>query len=299
MSKHPSEFPGITLPFGIVDEWTTSPRYEWNNADRGDGQFVIIQRTTSGRGEFFWEGTSFAVPPGHAFIATVPEPSSYRYPQEEKSPWRFSWLNFYGPLAVRLCEDLRRQFGPVLPLPRRSPAGSAFDALVAQGARRNPADPHETSLACFGFLVEWARQLSRPSDHPDPVETALRICQARFREPLGVKELAAEAGISREHFTRLFTERTGLSPALHLRNLRTDAARRMLRGGLVPVKEAALRCGFSSPRALSRALEARKSFVHPSPDVSHPAARESPPPSSRRTPRQNQSSGSTGRQSPR
>lgn len=300
MPQTPPEFPGISLPFGIREESITSPRYQWNNADRGDWQFVIIQRTISGCGSFFWEGRTFSVPAGHAFVATVPEASSYHFPPNEKSTWRFSWLNFYGPLAVRLCQDLRRQFGPVLPLPRRSPAGSAFDALVAQGERRSPADPYDTSLACFSFLVEWARQLGRPSENnPDPVETAMRICRARFREPLGVKELAGETGISREHFTRLFTERTGLSPALYLRYLRADAARQMLQGGLVPLKEVALRCGFPSPRALSRALEARKSARRRAPDVSRQEAKESPPPTSRRTPPQTQSSGSSGPQSPR
>ncbi len=275
MSQTHPDFPGISLPFGIREERVTTPRYMWNNADRCDGHFVIIQRTISGLGTFVWEGRTFPAPAGHAFVATVPEASSYHFPQDQKSAWTFSWLNFYGPLAVRICQDLRRQFGPVLPLPRRSPAGSAFAALVAQGERRDPADPHDTSLACFGFLVEWARQLGRPPQNdPDPAETAMRICRARFREPLGVKELAGETGISREHFTRLFTERTGLSPALFLRNLRTDAARQMIQDGLVPLKEAALRCGFSSPRALNRALEARKSAPRHAPDALRQKARE-------------------------
>jgi AraC-like DNA-binding protein len=265
----PSEhFPGLSLPFGCEKEQVTSPRYFWNNADRGDGQFVIIQRTSLGKGLFVWEGRPFPVPSEHAFIATVPEASSYHFPAGQKTAWEFSWLNFYGPLAVLLCQDLRRQFGPVLPLPRRSPACFAYEALVAQGHRRAPADPHDTSIACYAFLVEWARQLGKPRPHhPDPAETAMRLCRTRFREPLGVKELAAESGLSREHFTRIFTDRTGLPPALYLRNLRTDAAIQMMADGSVPLKEAALRCGFASPRALSRALEARKSVPHRAPDV--------------------------------
>ena len=271
----------ISLPFGSEEERITSPRYSWDNRTRGGDHFVIIQRTISGAGSFVWEGRSFPVPKDHAFVATVPEDSVYAFPPQQRSPWVFSWLNFYGPLAVSLCQGLRRQFGPVLALPRRSPAGSAFDALVRQGVQRAPSDPYDTSLACYAFLLEWARQLSRPGqDDPDPVEAAVRICRARFREPLGVKQLAAESGLSREHFTRLFTEKTGFPPALFLRDLRAHAAVAMMKDGATPLKEAALRCGFASPRALSRALAAQKSSPRRAPDTSPRKARGSPQPPS-------------------
>jgi AraC family transcriptional regulator of arabinose operon len=277
------DFLHISLPFGCEEQRVQSPRYHWNNRERPGDQFVIIQRTLSGSGVFVWEGRTFPVPENHAFIATIPEDSSYFYPPDSRTPWRLSWLNFYGPLAIALCRELRRQFGPVLPLPPRSPAGSAFAKLVRQGMSRAPADPHDTSLACYAFLMEWARQLGRTGDiGPDPVETAVRICRSRFREPLGVKELAAEAGVSREHFTRLFSQKTGLPPALFLRELRLDAAEAMMKNGGVALKEAALRCGFASPRALSRALAARKSGPSPAPDAGLPAATKHRPPASRR-----------------
>lgn len=269
MAEFLENFLNLSLPFGCIGEQVTSPRYAWNNADRGGGQFVIIQRTAAGKGVFVWEGRPFPVPAEHAFVATVPEESSYHFPGGQKAAWKFSWLNFYGPLSVSLCRELRRQFGPVLPLPRRSPAGSAYEALVAQGHRRAPSDLHDTSIACYAFLMEWARQLGKPRDHdPDPIETAMRICRARFREPLGVKELAAESGVTREHFTRVFTDRTGMPPGLYLKSLRSEAAAQMMADGSVSVKEAALRCGFSSPRALNRALEARKPAPHPAPGAS-------------------------------
>lgn len=284
-----SDFLRISLPFGGQEEHIHSPRYVWDNQDRGGDQFVIIQRTISGAGAFVWEGSSFPVPEGHAFVATVPEQSSYFFPAENKVAWTFSWLNLYGPLAVSLCRDLRRQYGPVLPLPRRSPVGSAFDALLLQASRRAPSDPHDTSLACYAFLMEWARHLSRPGqDNPNPVEVAIRICRTRFREPLGVKELAAESGISREHFTRLFTETTGFPPAHYLRELRTAAAEAMLKDGSASLKEAALRCGFASTRALSRALGGRKSSPSPARGILPQKAKADRQQASRKKPPQSQ-----------
>lgn len=245
----------IATPFGDLRERRSSSRYFWDNSQRGADPFVIIQRGLSGSGLFTWEGKSWEVPPDHAFIAIVPEHSAYGYPAEAKVPWEFSWLNFYGPLGTRLCREIRSLFGPVLALPSSSAAGKAYDILINKARQRTPINPFDLSLACYGFLIEWARQLNEPAASTrDPVDTASRICQTRFREPLSVKELAWEAGLSREHLTRLFTERHGMSPARYLRQLRTEEARRMLVTLGTSLKEAALRCGFPSARALSRAL---------------------------------------------
>ncbi len=248
----------ISTIFGCLSETVSSPRYHWRSDRRGKQQFVIIQQTLSGHGLMEWENQTWEVPEGNAFICLVPERSAYRFPPDATEPWRFSWLNFYGSLAQTLCRTLRTTYGPILPLPPRSEPGLAFRALTAQAARRSPRDVCDMTQACFHFLIEWKRLLDRPqSRSSDPVETVRRICQSRFREPLGIKELAAQAGMTREHLTRIFTERTGTSPARYLRGLRVQAARGLLRHvPEITYKEAALRCGFPSVKALHRALDA-------------------------------------------
>src|SRR5690606_32185287 len=145
--------------------------------------------------------------------------------------------------------SFRETYGAVLPLPRKSKAGFLYERLSS--GLETPADSFGNSALCYEFLMEWARQLAKPKvQERSPVAVALDLCAARFREPLGVKELAAETGLTREHFTRLFTEQTGSSPARHLRNLRTQAAREMMEIGGIPAKEVALRSGFPSVRSL-------------------------------------------------
>lgn len=245
----------ISLPFGDCNQSVNSTRYRWDNLQRGNVPFVIIQRTFEGEGLFEYEGVSRPVPRDHAFIAIIPEPSIYCFPKTATDPWNFAWVNFYGSFGVALCREFQKTFGPVLPLPGRSTAGAMFLKLVGMAQSRDFLDPHETSAACYGFLMEWARHLTHPLEREsDPVETAIALCTSRFREPLGVKELAAAAGLTREHFSRIFAERTGLSPARYLRHLRVDAAREMLRRQESPLKEIALRCGFPSVRSLKRGL---------------------------------------------
>jgi len=267
----------MSAPFGQVGQRVNSARYHWDSSQRGEDQYVILQRTISGEGVFTWEGRNWPVPPGHAFVALVPEQSAYHFPAAAAEPWEFSWINLYGALALMLFRELRRMHGPVLPLPRRTRAAALFEHLTAQAARRDTLEPHDASLACYTFAMEWARQLKPSFRKADPVETITRICQSRFREPLGIKELAGETGLSREHLTRIFTEQTGISPARYLRDLRTQAAREMRETENLPLKEVALRCGFASPRALNRALAGGKSSPRPGPGSARRKARKARP----------------------
>lgn len=241
-------------PFAPHGETIVSTRYYWDNARRGNDRFVIIQKTLSGCGMFETDGKTQAVPEDHAFIAVVPEESVYYYPREATEPWVLSWINIYGEFACRLISSFRQTYGAVLPLPRKSAAGLVYERLSS--GLENPADSFGNSALCYQFLMEWARQLAQPKlQEQSPVEVALNLCATRFREPLGVKELADATGLTREHFTRLFTEQTGTSPARYLRDLRTRAAREMMEIGGIPAKEVALRSGFPSVRSLRAALE--------------------------------------------
>ncbi len=245
----------ITIPFGNTEVQNRFSRYQWFNDRRGPSQFVIIQTTLSGKGTFFWSGDTHEVPAGHAFLCLVPERSSYSLPETAREPWAFAWINLYGELAMSYCRAFRATYGPVLELPFRSLPFTLFSNLVSRTKNREILDPIDATQQIFTFFMEWKRLLDRPRlRDTDPVDLALRICQARFREPLGIKELACQANLSREHLTRIFTQRTGRSPARHLRDLRLHAALKMLNSHDTTLQETALRCGFSSKKALQRAI---------------------------------------------
>lgn len=248
----------ISAPFGNSLETIQTSRYHFRNHfrsdERGEEQFVIIQWTFSGHGEMSYGAKTHTVPPEHAFIVTVPEDSAYYYPPEGREPWSYGWINFYGDFAVHLCQQLREAFGPVLPLRPQGTAGKMLTRLIRQAEERTWGDAYVSSVDCYSFLMEWARELEQPTQRREPIPAAIKICQTRFREPLGVKELAAETGLTREHFSRLFTEATQCSPARFLRKLRVEAAQQLIGQHSISLKEVALRCGFPSAKAMSRAL---------------------------------------------
>jgi transcriptional regulator GlxA family with amidase domain len=82
------------------------------------------------------------------------------------------------------------------------------------------------------------------------MQDAISYLHAHYQEPVRMKEVAARAGMSREHFTRLFTRQMGNGPAAFLRGIRLEAAARLLRTTELPVAEAAFRSGWASATKL-------------------------------------------------
>jgi AraC-like DNA-binding protein len=246
----------LFMSFFRTKETVASPKYRWSCQDRGTVPFVILQWTLSGEGIFESPRGIQRVPPDHAFIAVVPQNASYYYPPDAREPWTFSWLNWYGTLACELFRRFQERFGLVIPLASRGPAAASLRRLIAIAAAPGSPERSELSLQSYAFALEWWREASGPSGTSESrLARAVQFCRQHFREPLGVKEIAAEAGMSREHFTRIFVDAMKQPPATFLRRLRVDEAAALLRETELPLHEIAMRSGFYSTRHLMRAFQ--------------------------------------------
>jgi AraC-like DNA-binding protein len=233
-----------------------SARYSWDSARRGSDAYVILQWTLQGRGALVWDRQTHAIPAPNAFITIVPETLRYYYPAPARETWIFGWINFYGDYVIDLARKFRQRFGVVAPLPAGSPAALLVHRLAQQAEKRRAPDAYEVSRQIFDFWMTWWRQLDQPDPHPRPALPGLvAYCREHFRELISVKELAQRAGLSREHFTRVFQAHTQLPPATFLRRLRAEEAARLIRQTSWSLSEIAQRCGFRSPRQCREALQ--------------------------------------------
>jgi transcriptional regulator GlxA family with amidase domain len=73
---------------------------------------------------------------------------------------------------------------------------------------------------------------------------------------LSVPRLAALAGVSERHLSRLFVEHVGRTPSRLVRDARLEAASQLLAGSREPVAAIARRCGFTSAESLRQAFVA-------------------------------------------
>ena len=242
----------ITIPFGVSMEKQETPRYRWDSRHRGIDSFVIFQYTHSGRGEIAFGGRDHPVPAGHAFIAIVPEASSYSFPATASEPWVFSWINFYGDLAVQLWRGFRDRVGPVIALSHASV--QLLESLIVKARQRERGrawrDPYQASGAAYDFHLEIMRHTRPATPSLSPSARTIAYLRRHHQEPLRMKEVAAQAGVSREHFSRLFFKQTGESPAAFLRTIRLEAAAKLLRSTELPISEIAFRSGFPTASKL-------------------------------------------------
>ena len=84
------------------------------------------------------------------------------------------------------------------------------------------------------------------------------FCRQNFTRPIGVRDLARVANMSRCHFSREFRKVSGISPGRFICQVRMEHAMRLVKEGGYTVKDMAQQCGFSSANYFCKVF--RKSF---------------------------------------
>jgi transcriptional regulator GlxA family with amidase domain len=79
-----------------------------------------------------------------------------------------------------------------------------------------------------------------------------------LKEDLDVNDLAAVAGLSRHHFSRIFAASEGMGPGAYLARLRLRHAVRLLQTTDHAIKNIAMDCGFADANYFSKAF--RKAY---------------------------------------
>ncbi len=141
-----------------------------------------------------------------------------------------------------------------LPMDRLTGALRVCESSDA-GSFRLAADRALAEIGCF----------HRPPVLQSDARVALALSYIRQHAPTGstsVAAIAAHVRLSRWHLERLMRQHTGQPVTAHLRAVRMLAARQLLAGSLLTVKEIAAKSGYGSTSALSRDFK-RTSGVSP------------------------------------
>jgi len=128
-----------------------------------------------------------------------------------------------------------RRAGMALPPELEQAAGSMLRGLLI---KLDHDTPSAAASAGTGESSAWRRLTA--------------YIQAHLHDLEGVEALAARAGYTRSHFSRLFRQQTGLSPQQYVINARIALAKELLRGTNLSVSEVARRAGYAELFAFSR-----------------------------------------------
>lgn len=214
---------------------------------------------TCGKGTFEVGGSKYVVGAGQCFVIRPDELTVYC--ADEKEPWTYVWLGFRGKSAARLVETA---------------VGSASVAEIGVDFARELADYVERSASkreksglsvtlaltaqCYRMLSELAEGSDASTVRSDVVRSAVRFMESNYFHSFDIAWLARELGMSRTHFTMLFTEAVGLSPHAYLTEVRLSRAAKLLTGSDLSVGEIASAVGYKSVERFSAAFSARYSL---------------------------------------
>lgn len=227
--------------------------YRWNGLARGSRPFVVVQATIAGAGQYSDSSGTSVIGPGKAMIAVIPGEHEYSVDPQD-GQWEFAYAVIYGEEVMRVATAVAESRGPVLDWPASSrPDGALYELANRLTAGARPS-VFELSALVYALLMAIAEP-PFPQSASGRVAEAAAAIRRNLHTPVSVDDLATAAGLSRFHFSRLFTEQTGLPPVRYLQEVRIERATGMLVTTALPVKEVAAACGYQSESYFCRAFK--------------------------------------------
>jgi AraC-like DNA-binding protein len=179
-------------------------------------------------------------------MVDIPGPHRYYLPAGQEQ-WEFVFLVAYGAEFMRLLSGVMRRVGNVLALAENSRIPDLFESILKDLFSRSvPAAFRISSMAyTMGMTLldeSYAQPDSADSSRFDALKKRLR---EDIESGVRVADMAAQAGLSRSHFARLFKDQEGVSPREYLADLRLRKAFTLLYSQKLSVKEIAYSCGIT------------------------------------------------------
>ncbi len=247
--------PSVSEPFLA---WTTSGEIDFQ--EREDGQPWITNRIKKG---------SF-------FLTTGGAPYDVRWRAVSPEPFETMLVFIELPVIERALEEV---FGTDATHARLRDASAFNDealnsllGLLREELMRGQASPLFVEALAQAIAIHLARSYGGTDEESHRSSPALPGHKLRqltdwmgehVAADFNLAQVAAQAGLSKFHFQRLFKAATGVSPSRYHINLRIEEARRLLRETRMSVLDVALEVGYTDPSHFAR-LFRRETGLSPS-----------------------------------
>lgn len=166
------------------------------------------------------------------------------------------------PLDVRFI-DFSREYipsGSALPKYRRCARHEFFQELLTQAERaQNSRDLPQTALWLQAVIYAYAAQppCEKKTDYSDKIEDISAVFHSCPQKKYDIRALAAECGLTPDHFIRVFKAQKGLTPYAYLQKIRAETAASLLINSSMSVSDTANACGFPDVYSFSRFFKAK------------------------------------------
>ena len=211
----------------------------------------VLHYVTHGRGMHLVGDRRWPVEEGEIFISHPGETTTYT--SDRENPMGYIWVSF----------DCTSAFADML---QTDIISAPWSKTIFSDILRSSetAVPEWTICACLHqFFVGLAqRQAVHRETDTDYVNLAIHYIQSNLSEDIRIADLAADLGLNRSYFCRIFKEQMGQSPQEYLVSHRLETAAALLTEQKLSQKEAALRVGYADVCTFSRMFK-RKYNISP------------------------------------
>lgn len=247
------------MPTSAGRETVCGPGYDWDGSKRGSTPFSVLQHTLGGCGRLRYENRSFRLRPGETMLVTIPH--DHRYWLEHGEEWSFFWIAFSGQEALRLHRAILMRTGPVLVLEPSTRDLLADVCLRLQSATQTAGqasfEAYRATMALHDDVMMHTEANTSEGSHAD-IDRVVNFIRSNLSRRLDIPALAAVAGMSRAHFSRMFKKHQGVAPADFVLRERMERAAKLLSDSRLSVKRVAVTCGFTDPNYFSKVF--RRTF---------------------------------------
>ncbi len=230
--------------------------YWWDNGAR-TRRNVIAQLTIGGSLPLQSPGRERLADPGTLLLMRTGQPLIYGWRSIPHTPYDSWWIELSGAGLSEHWQSLEGTYGDLIRVDAVTARGLALEIgrLGALGRRQQRPHPFDEAAGVHALVLRIAAACSAGGDAPRAAgDRAVDALLAAPHEAASIKSLAASFGISREHLTRRFQERTGDEPGRWLAMRRLALARVLLRETDGDAAMIASRCGYASRHHLARCL---------------------------------------------
>ena len=243
------ELPGVeALHATFVDH-----RYELHSHDT-----LTVALVEAGTVNFSIEGEHHLAPAGSAFVIGADLPHT----GESAAPGGYTYKVVYiDPAASATYLGVDSDRPPTRPeaVVDDQPIVRALGhmhRLLASPGRALEAD--EALVAAMSALQPLITDYGPPRHRPQARHVAVQRARDYLRDhwdqPVSLRQLASQAGLSPYRLSRTFRTELGMPPSVYQRQLRIEQAKRELRSGAPPAT-VAMDCGFYDQAHLSRVFK--------------------------------------------
>ena len=219
----------------------------------------LFHYVISGRGKLFANNQEYEITPRHGFLIVPGQITTYC--ADEEDPWVYTWLEFDG---LRAHESLN-----LAGISSRKPVYTAWNAEAGRQLENemmyivNHSDASPVHLIAHGFLfLDQLVQSSADRRHNSErrlrdfyIREALTVIERNYQRDISIEEVAAECGLNRSYFGKVFRDAVGESPQAYLLHYRMARAAQLLKETRLSIGEIAQQVNYPNQMHFSRAFK--------------------------------------------